>query len=82
MREVICEADLRNMISDRMANELRIRPGVFWARPVRCERMGKGPNWRLAFNPEQVPQGYAETWERIRHEFECHYDIAEPDGAN
>lgn len=78
MREVISEADLRNMISNRMADEPRIRSGMFWARPVRCDRSGGGPNWRLAFNPEEAPQAYAKTWERIRHEFEDRYDMAEP----
>jgi hypothetical protein len=77
MREVVFEAFLRGAVSDRMANEPTIRQGVFWAKPVRCERNGDGPNWRLAFDPEKVPQGYAETWERIRHEFEDRYDLAE-----
>jgi hypothetical protein len=77
MREVLPEHVLRDAISDRMSNETTIRPGVFWARPVRCNRDGDGPNWRLAFDPGQVPQGYAQTWERIRHEFEDRYDMAE-----
>jgi len=78
MREVVPEAFLRDAISDRMANEPTNGSGVFWARPVRCKRRGNGPNWRLAFNPGAVPRGYAETWERIRHEFEDRYDMAEP----
>lgn len=78
MREVVSEAVLRDAISDRMAREPTIRSGVFWARPVRCKRDGDGPNWRLAFDPGKVPPGYTETWERIRHEFEDHYDVVEP----
>lgn len=80
MREAVSEKVLRNMISDRLANELAVRPGVFWARPVRCERTGDGPNWRLAFDPDQAPQGYAEAWDRIRHEFEHRYYMAQPEG--
>ena len=78
MREVVSEDFLRDEISARMASELTIGSGSFWARPVRCERNGDGPNWRLAFNPGEVPRGYTETWERIRHEFEDRYDMAEP----
>jgi hypothetical protein len=78
MREVISEAVLRDAISDRMAVELTIRSGVFWARPVRCERKCDGSNWRLAFEPRKVPPGYTETWERIRHEFEDRHDMADP----
>jgi hypothetical protein len=77
MREVVSEEFLRNAISDRMAGEPTIGPGVFRARPVRCAPNGDGPNWRLAFNPAEVPRGYTETWERIRHEFEDRYDMAE-----
>jgi hypothetical protein len=77
MREVVSEAFLRNAISDRMANQLTNGPDVFWARPIRCTHRENGPNWRLAFNPGAVPRGYAETWERIRHEFEDRYDLAE-----
>lgn len=81
MREVVSEAFLRNAISDRMADEpsIRPRPGdAFWARPMRCKRNADGPNWRLAFDPGKAPQGYAEAWMRIRHEFEDRYDMAEP----
>jgi hypothetical protein len=77
VREVVSEAVFRDAISDRMADELTIRSGVFWARPVRCERKCDGPNWRLAFDPRKVPPGYIETWQRIRHEFEDRYDMAE-----
>jgi hypothetical protein len=77
MREVVPEHVLRDAISDRMRDELTIRSGVFWARPVRCGRKGDGPNWRLAFDSGKVPPGYTETWERIRHEFEDRYDMAE-----
>ena len=77
MRELVPEAVLRSAISERMVDELTIRSGVFWARPVRCERKGDGPNWRLAFDPRKAPRGYVETWERIRHEFEDRYDMAE-----
>jgi hypothetical protein len=77
MREVVSEAVLTDAISDRMASDLAIGLGVFWARPVRCKRDGDGPNWRLAFDARKVPPGYTETWERIRHEFEERYDIVE-----
>jgi hypothetical protein len=70
MREVVSEAVLRDAISDRMADQLTIRSGVFWARPVRCARKGDGPNWRYAFDPGKVPPGYTETLERIRKEVE------------
>lgn len=75
MREVVSEAFLRKAISDRMEQELTGRSGVFWARPVRCERTGDGPNWRFAFDPDQAPQRYAEAWERIRQKFENRYDL-------
>jgi hypothetical protein len=65
-------------MSDRIAREPTIRSGELWVRPVRCKRHGDGPNWRLAFDPGKAPPGYAETWERIRHEFEDRYDMAEP----
>jgi hypothetical protein len=77
MREVVPEHILRDAISDRMTNETAIRSGCFWARPVRCKRDGDGPNWRLAFDPGSVLPGYTEAWERIRHEFEDRYDMAE-----
>jgi hypothetical protein len=77
MREVVSEAVLRDAISDRIASDPAIGSGVFWARPVRCKRHGDGPNWRLAFDARKVPRRYTETWERIRHEFEERYDIAE-----
>jgi hypothetical protein len=77
MREVVSEAVLAEAISDRMASELTTGSGVFWARPLHCERKGDGPNWRLAFDPGKVPPGYTGTWERIRHEFEDRYDMAE-----
>jgi hypothetical protein len=76
MREVVSEAVLRDAISDRMASDATIGSCVFWARPVRCKRHGNGPNWRLAFDPGKVPPGYTETWERVRREFEDHYDMA------
>lgn len=78
MRESVSETFLREAISARIANEMTIRSGVFWSRPMRCDRNGRGPNWRLTFNPCDVPRGYAEAWERIRHEFEDRYDMAEP----
>lgn len=77
MRKVVSEAFLRDEISARMAGECSIGQGSFWARPVRCKRKGDGPNWRHEFNPGAVPKGYTETWERIRHEFEDLYDMAD-----
>jgi|RhiMetdeSRZDD1v2_1073273.scaffolds.fasta_scaffold1976468_2 hypothetical protein len=77
VREVVSESFLKNAISKRMAKERDIGPGVFWARPTRIEREGDGPNWRHQFNPDEVPAGYEKAWDRIRHEFEDRYDMAE-----
>jgi hypothetical protein len=60
-----------------MMSELRLRSMDFWARPIRRKPRGDGPNWRFDFNPGAVPKGYTEAWERIRHEFEDKYDIAD-----
>jgi hypothetical protein len=77
MREVVSEAFLRDAIWARMTAELMIQKFDFWSRPERRKRQGGGTNWRLNFNPGAVPTGYTETWERIRHEFEDRYDMAD-----
>ena len=65
------------MASEGTITTIGSDPQAWGVKPVRCDREGDGPNWRLAFNSKQVPSGYAETWERIRHEFEDKYDLEE-----
>lgn len=77
MRKVVSEAFLRDALTARMMAELKLQSMDFWARPIRRKRRDQGPNWRLNFNPGAVPSGYTETWERIRHEYEDKYDLAD-----
>jgi hypothetical protein len=74
MRKVVSGAILRDLISEQMSKACS-GAGIFWAAPVRCERAGDGPNWRLSFRG--APIGYAEAWDRIRDEFESRFDLAE-----
>jgi hypothetical protein len=74
MRKVVSEAWLRDEISAHMAGHV-LGSGIFWARPIRCKRVGDRPNWRFSFNPAAVPPGYVAAWERIRHKFEDVYDL-------
>lgn len=74
MRKLVSEAWLRDEISARMAGHV-VGSGTFWARPIRCKRVGNGPNWRHAFNEGAVPVGYTAAWERMRHELENAYDL-------
>ena len=71
MRKVVSEAWLRDEISAHMGGYV---PAA-GARPVRCKRVGAGPNWRFSFNPAAVPAGYVANWERIRSKFEDVYDL-------
>jgi hypothetical protein len=73
MRVPISLAELRDMISARMAKQKPMGAGTFWISPVPCERIGDGPNWRLS---GAGPAGHAEAWERVRSEFEDRYDLA------
>ena len=77
MREIISEARLRDEISARMRANPTFGEEGFWARPVRCKRVGDGPNWKYSFNPAAVPAGYSETWKRIRADLESRYDLAD-----
>ena len=77
MRELISEARLRDEISARMNANPTFGAGTFWARPMRCKRVGDGPNWRYSFNPAAVPAGYVQAWERIRPTLESQYDLAD-----
>jgi hypothetical protein len=74
MREVVTETFLKLIISARLA-DVTMGAGTLWAVPVRCPRRAGGPNWRNSFNPETVPKGYTEAWERIRPEFEARFDL-------
>ena len=74
MRRVVSEAWLRDEISAHMAGHV-LGSGTFWARPIRCQRVDDGPNWRHSFNPGAVPAGYVAAWERIQHKFEDNYDL-------
>jgi hypothetical protein len=76
MRQIVSEAVLRDEISARMAGNV-MGGGTFWSRPIRCKRVGDGPNWRFSFNEAAVPAGYKAAWERLRPELESRYDMAE-----
>jgi hypothetical protein len=81
MREVITAAELKKKIAERIEAELEHRStsdmSVFWfPTPVRCERNGDGPNWRLALDTGKVPAAFVAAWESIRSVFEDRYDIA------